>query len=186
MHETFHHSSFRASAKPTLNFWLNSFLTLLLNITALYSPFFKSTSQILNMIYYYRSRRSARRSLLVLCSVVVILGLGRRFTLLDDSVSFMSEQGTQAMTLQPRILRYAHDVWVSVENDKKRLGEHTYRDDGLLEVNPMGEHPIFELIRVGEEAWTRKLNKASRTLGQAVQEYQRRYGRHPPLGFDKW
>ena len=67
-----------------------------------------------------------------------------------------------------------------------RTSPHTYRDDGLLEVNPNGVHPVFALIARAEEEWNAKLRKASATLGEAVEEYQRRYGRLPPKGFDKW
>ncbi|KAG5653815.1 hypothetical protein H0H81_010283 [Sphagnurus paluster] len=66
------------------------------------------------------------------------------------------------------------------------LQKHRYRSDGLLEVNPDGPHPIFELIRNAEEKWNAKLSRSSRTLAEAVTEYQRRYKRPPPTGFDKW
>ncbi|TDL24277.1 hypothetical protein BD410DRAFT_767481 [Rickenella mellea] len=63
---------------------------------------------------------------------------------------------------------------------------HVYRNDGLLEVNPNGTHPIFELIEAAESAWTSKQLHASRTLDEAVEEYARRYKRLPPKGFDEW
>lgn len=66
------------------------------------------------------------------------------------------------------------------------LEGHTYTSDGLLIVNPNGPHPIFELMRDAEVEWRRKLARASKTLAEAVAEYRRRYGRAPPLGFDKW
>lgn len=69
---------------------------------------------------------------------------------------------------------------------KKALEKHTYRADGLLEVNPNGPHPIFKLIRDAEVAWKNKHRRASKTLKEAVAEYKRRYGRDPPRGFDHW
>ena len=69
---------------------------------------------------------------------------------------------------------------------KDPLQQHNYRPDGLVEVNPDGPHPIFELIRNAEEEWQAKLARSSKTLAQAVAEYQRRYKRLPPLGFDDW
>lgn len=66
------------------------------------------------------------------------------------------------------------------------LGTHHYGDGGLLVVNPDGPHPIFELTQRAEEAWAKKLDRASKTLGEAVAEYKRRYNRPPPLHFDKW
>jgi hypothetical protein len=64
--------------------------------------------------------------------------------------------------------------------------DHYYGDDGLLVVNPNGTHPIFELIARAEEAWEKKLGRASKTLGEAVAEYKRRYHRPPPIYFEKW
>jgi len=66
------------------------------------------------------------------------------------------------------------------------LANHTYRSDGLLEVNPDGPHPIYELIDNAERRWKEKLEKASKTLEEAVTEYKRRYRRRPPRGFDLW
>jgi hypothetical protein len=63
---------------------------------------------------------------------------------------------------------------------------HTFRPDGLLQVNPNGRHPILDLIDHAEEGWNGKLARASRTLPDAVREYHRRYARAPPPGFDKW
>lgn len=69
---------------------------------------------------------------------------------------------------------------------KSALEEHTYTPDGLLTVNPNGPHPIFELMDNAERDWKAKLQRASKTLDEAVMEYERRYKRPPPLGFDKW
>ncbi|KAG6827890.1 hypothetical protein H0H92_010053 [Tricholoma furcatifolium] len=67
-----------------------------------------------------------------------------------------------------------------------QLEKHHYRSDGLLEVNPNGPHPIFGLIRNAEAAWEAKLARASKSLHEAVAEYERRYTRLPPPGFDAW
>lgn len=69
---------------------------------------------------------------------------------------------------------------------KKLLGNHLYQDNGLLRVNPDGPHPIYELMRDSEAVWNEKLERASKTLEEAVVEYRRRYNRDPPLGFDDW
>ncbi|KAG5353292.1 hypothetical protein C0989_008510 [Termitomyces sp. Mn162] len=66
------------------------------------------------------------------------------------------------------------------------LEKHKYRPDGLLEVNPNGPHPIYELIRSAETTWNAKLKRSSKTLTEAVVEYKRRYKRLPPKGFDAW
>lgn len=66
------------------------------------------------------------------------------------------------------------------------LGKHHYRRDGLLEVNEDGPHPVYKLIARAEKAWDKKRKRASKTLEEAVIEYQRRYHRDPPRGFDLW
>jgi hypothetical protein len=63
---------------------------------------------------------------------------------------------------------------------------HVYRSNGLVEVNPEGQHPIFDLIDRAKTNWETKMSKASTSLGEAVDEYRRRYHRAPPKGFDRW
>ena len=65
---------------------------------------------------------------------------------------------------------------------KSQLPQHKFRDDGLLLVNPKGRHPIYDLMDKARENWEGKLERASKTLGQAVNEYRRRYGRAPQRG----
>lgn len=72
------------------------------------------------------------------------------------------------------------------EAQSLQTANHTFRPDGLLEVNPHGRHPILDLIRTSELKWERKLEASSKTLEEAVTEYRRRYRRMPPKGFDKW
>lgn len=67
-----------------------------------------------------------------------------------------------------------------------RFGQHKYRPDGLVEVNEEGVHPIYDLISRAEKEWQGKLDRASKTLDQAVAEYRRRYRRAPPKGFELW
>ncbi|RSH90840.1 Glycosyltransferase 90 protein [Saitozyma podzolica] len=60
-------------------------------------------------------------------------------------------------------------------------------EDGLLKVNMESKlHPVYQLIRDARTAWNNKLARQSQSLKEAVQEYRRRYGRHPPKGFDRW
>ncbi|KAJ3575468.1 hypothetical protein NP233_g1085 [Leucocoprinus birnbaumii] len=63
---------------------------------------------------------------------------------------------------------------------------HNYRPDGILEVSPSASHPIHNLIKEAENRWHVKRSKASRNIREAYYEYQRRYGRLPPKGFDEW
>ncbi|KAF4616689.1 hypothetical protein D9613_008818 [Agrocybe pediades] len=62
----------------------------------------------------------------------------------------------------------------------------TYLANGHLEVNPNASHPILELISNAQKSWREKLDRASKTLEEAVIEYKRRYKRPPPMGFDHW
>lgn len=47
-------------------------------------------------------------------------------------------------------------------------------------------HPIPQLMSDAEETFRQLLLRQSQTLEQAVEEYQRRYNRPPPRGFDEW
>lgn len=51
---------------------------------------------------------------------------------------------------------------------------------------PPQPHPLHLLIKDAEAAWQEKVARQSRTLEEAVGEYERRYNQAPPLGFDKW
>lgn len=47
-------------------------------------------------------------------------------------------------------------------------------------------HPVRQLMQDAQVSWENKIKSQSQTLAQAVQEYKRRYGMHPPPHFDKW
>lgn len=65
---------------------------------------------------------------------------------------------------------------------------HLYSSTGHLLVSDRADapHPIPVLLGLGEKRWEELLSRQSRTLEEAVQEYNRRYGRQPPKGFDVW
>lgn len=60
------------------------------------------------------------------------------------------------------------------------LGYRDSKDDGE------SYHPMFDLLREGEEKFEKMVEKRSESLEEAVEEYRRRYGRQPPIGFDRW
>ncbi|KAG9092621.1 F-actin-capping protein subunit alpha [Ceratobasidium sp. UAMH 11750] len=66
------------------------------------------------------------------------------------------------------------------------LPSHQIVEGGRLKVTMGGPHPLHALILNAEAKWNDMLESQSTTLNEAVGEYQRRYGRRPPLGFDKW
>ncbi|KAG8887721.1 Glycosyltransferase Family 90 domain containing protein [Tulasnella sp. 332] len=47
-------------------------------------------------------------------------------------------------------------------------------------------HPMYHLIMDAERKWNAMVRRQSRTLKDAVDEYQQRYNRLPPKGFDEW
>lgn len=48
------------------------------------------------------------------------------------------------------------------------------------------EHPIPKLMAEAEAKFRNILSRQSKSLEEAVAEYQRRYGRSPPQGFEDW
>lgn len=65
-------------------------------------------------------------------------------------------------------------------------GGHTLSATGHLVLSDSKVHPIPQLLALGERRWLDLLDSQSHTLAEAVTEYQRRYSRPPPSGFDKW
>ncbi|KAL4793577.1 hypothetical protein BDV19DRAFT_366244 [Aspergillus venezuelensis] len=51
---------------------------------------------------------------------------------------------------------------------------------------PENVHPIAALVDDAEQQFKQQLERQSRTLTDAVNEYRRRYNMHPPPHFDKW
>lgn len=47
-------------------------------------------------------------------------------------------------------------------------------------------HPVHLVVKRAREQWDAKLKRQSKTLPQAIDEYERRYQRRPPRGFDEW
>ncbi|WRT70499.1 uncharacterized protein IL334_007497 [Kwoniella shivajii] len=76
----------------------------------------------------------------------------------------------------------------AILSKKSNVIEHVINEDsGLLQVNPKSTvHPIYQLIRDARSKWDDKVSRQSKTLLDATKEYQTRYGRKPPKGFDKW
>lgn len=68
-------------------------------------------------------------------------------------------------------------------------GAHKYSPTGHLVISTdeqAAEHPIPQLLKLGERRWEEMIGRQSRTLSEAVDEYKKRYGRAPPRGFDVW
>lgn len=104
---------------------------------------------------------------------------------LDPALALGVKQKKKVSPPPPKIVP-GRDVKEVKKSKKNVLPPHKYLENGLLQVNPKGQHPIYDMLAKGKEVWEGKLEKASTTLGQAVNEYRRRYGRAPPKGFDRW
>ncbi|CAE6415310.1 unnamed protein product [Rhizoctonia solani] len=66
------------------------------------------------------------------------------------------------------------------------LPTHEYVEGGRLKTTIGGRHPLHGLIKDAEMTWDKMVKSQSTTFSAAVKEYQHRYGRRPPKGFDKW
>lgn len=79
-------------------------------------------------------------------------------------------------------------VYPSNFNHTARSHHHKFSNTGHLLISdaPGSPHPIPLLLSLGEKRWEELLRRQSRTLGEAVREYKRRYSRNPPKGFDIW
>jgi hypothetical protein len=104
---------------------------------------------------------------------------------LDPALALGTKQKQKVMPLEPKA-PVADGAKAKKTKAREQLPQHKYLPNGLLQVNPKGQHPIYDLLAKGKEVWGGKLERASTTLGQAVDEYRRRYGRAPPKGFDRW
>ncbi|KAG0159309.1 hypothetical protein PDIDSM_6831 [Penicillium digitatum] len=65
-----------------------------------------------------------------------------------------------------------------IQHPQLHAGQKTYL--------PEKEHPITRLIGNAQQQFNHAQSRQSKTLAEAVIEYQRRYNMHPPPFFDKW
>ncbi|KAJ7080641.1 glycosyl transferase family 90-domain-containing protein [Mycena belliarum] len=155
-------------------------------------------------MYTVLRRRSLRRPAIILIVVFTVAFMARfmRDIVFDaqhsTSIAFklasgrtpptvtLTEWATRTVKLVETPKPKKKEIRIKDKPRRPPLGQHTYRADGLLEVNPLGAHPIFELVERAEAAWAAKLAAASTSLRAAAAEYTRRYGRRPPRGFDAW
>lgn len=60
------------------------------------------------------------------------------------------------------------------------------KHNGLLGLTDSKKHPIEMLVEQAKAKHTHMVNRQSKTLGEAITEYRRRYSRDPPPGFADW
>jgi len=67
------------------------------------------------------------------------------------------------------------------------LSDEIFAANGTRQSKPAGlTHPILGLLRDGEVKWNNLRNKQSKTIEEAAEVYQRKWGRPTPKGFDLW
>lgn len=64
--------------------------------------------------------------------------------------------------------------------------KHPQLHPGQTSYPPEKVHPVSSLIQNAQQNFDHVQSRQSKTLAEAVQEYQRRYKMHPPPHFDKW
>jgi hypothetical protein len=132
------------------------------------------------------SQRRMRRMLLVPCVLCLILYTAQSFF---NAVTLVRPRQTNILTTATVTILEQETATLHVDFQQEfeePLQPHVFRSDGLLEVNPNGRHPMYDLIERAEAKWAEKLKRQSKSLDEAVSEYERRYHRAPPKGFDDW
>ena len=66
-------------------------------------------------------------------------------------------------------------------------GDETAEKAGFEPIyKPRDNHPISLLMAEADKKWKAYEDQRSKTFKQTVKKYRRKYGRHPPPGFDAW
>jgi len=97
----------------------------------------------------------------------------------QTSTSSASARGDMFAEIHQRRARYTDSTIMS--------STHVGDGNGMLRVNLTSRfHPIHQLRQDATRQWATKVSRQSTTLKDVTVEYQRRYGRRPPKGFDRW
>ncbi|KAL1725409.1 glycosyltransferase family 90 protein [Schizophyllum commune] len=83
----------------------------------------------------------------------------------------------------------ALEQWLNAHVDAPTITEastSTFSDNHQPDTHQPVRHPIQRLIADAQARFAQKLARQSQTLPEAVAEYERRYGRRPPKGFNHW
>lgn len=138
-----------------------------------------------------------RKAILILCILLgVYLTLFRRRTSSSQPSSLKHKDQSQSSSTDPHSKNhYARDhppgrtgKSKAEAAEENRSFDHDHLiQSGLLRVNASSSiHPIHQLIRTARAEWDAKVERQSKTLEEAVEEYRRRYRMEPPRGFSKW
>lgn len=120
-----------------------------------------------------RTKPSGRVALLALLSLIILLALPTRRASdrlwRHQRLSFTPARSLATNCSSPLSSHRSGAVFLQADETCGRL-----------------EHPIISLMRDAERLWNDKVARRSKTLEEAVAEYERRHGRAPPKGFDRW
>ncbi|KAG0648289.1 Beta-1, partial [Hyphodiscus hymeniophilus] len=124
----------------------------------------------LNTLFKRTRRRMRSRQVLLLIGLVILIGF---------SIYYLRSPNTQPTT---------NGILDSIPKPPKKPPPQTSEpDSSISEPYHTGTgHPIWQLIKDAEQDFEKQLEGQSKTLKEAVVEYQRRYGIPPPPNFDKW
>jgi hypothetical protein len=107
----------------------------------------------------------------------------------DQTLSPANDSYMEAVHSPPRrrhhhlAIAATHTAPIDIPNIHPNMSE-AYFHPGPDNTN--ASSPITALIESAHTKWESTLAKQSRTLEEAVNEYQSRYKQNPPKGFDKW
>ncbi|KAG8972533.1 F-actin-capping protein subunit alpha [Tulasnella sp. 425] len=140
------------------------------------------------------SRRSWRRSARVLVFVPLALFSLYYFT---QSHSYQLKAGadrepdplalTRPTIRKPKPPKPQHkwtELW-EAKSDGKLVVPIDEKGNAISKIG-FTRHPLLDLVEEAERKWNATLQRQSKSLEEAVREYERRYGRLPPKGFDDW
>ena len=88
--------------------------------------------------------------------------------------------------LSPSSLRSPTSTSSFSEQSKWRWRWNSGSQSYVEVTKPLQRHPIESLVEDAELKFKRQLGRQSKTLGEAINEYKRRYNRSPPPGFEAW
>ncbi|GJN88899.1 hypothetical protein Rhopal_001870-T1 [Rhodotorula paludigena] len=133
-----------------------------------------------------RPRPTRRLAIALACGAFILVALGR---MRPDSPTTKGLRTARCRLTGGR-LGCPADVfgeWRFKEQNGELFYPAVPADPFAYSISPASPpHPIHHLIREAEDAWAAKVARQSKTLEQAVAEYERRYKQRPPRGFDAW
>lgn len=121
--------------------------------------------------------------------MIVAALLSNLFIFLDLSASSIkNELGEIKQNLgdfKENIGELKHDIGdIRIPGVPKKPWHSNEKPDKIFE--PVDNHPITALMVEADKAWRKYEDTRSKSFKETVRTYRRRYGRHPPPGFQEW